>query len=254
MQENKENQDIEETQIIPKEDQSTPIDTQSEPSKKQLQEADRKYDIPQVNDEDNKTNDVGEDREIPAISANDEQTSESDNHSETAASMNDEITKITAFISKLENELNLRNERDKYKDEAIQRMTKQIETYEKGMIKEIKEPLIRDIILLYDSLEKFKKRFLKLENEDLNNEIDLLKDEVEEILYANSIEKIDLAAKEKYNREYHKVKDKVTSNNKEEHLTVKEILRHGFLKEGDVIRKQEIIVIEHLEIETEENE
>lgn len=76
----------------------------------------------------------------------------------------DDLLPFISLINTLKADLGLRSERDKYKDEAIQRMTKQVEQYEKGMIKKIKEPIIRDLILLSDSIETLCKKISNIDN------------------------------------------------------------------------------------------
>jgi molecular chaperone GrpE (heat shock protein) len=156
------------------------------------------------------------------------------------------LLSITSFLNKLEKDLNLRNERDKYKDEAIQRMSKQIEEYEKGFVKKIKEPLIRDLIMLCDTIEKLHKKFCSSGNADLNHEIVLLKEEVDEILFASGVERIELSGNPEYDINHQKIVLKVPTNNPEENMRICKIVRDGYLWDKSLIRKQEITVYEFI--------
>jgi len=159
----------------------------------------------------------------------------------------DDLSVFISLINTLKVDLTLRSERDNYKDEAIHRMTKQVEQYEKGMIKKIKEPIIRDLILLSDSIEKLCRKFRDIENTGLNNELGLLQDEVEEILYTNSVEKINLNDFIEYDKDNQKVVRKIATDNKENDKKIVEVTKSGYLWGNEVIRKQEIVVYEYIE-------
>jgi len=137
-----------------------------------------------------------------------------------------------------------KNERDKYKDEAIIRMQKRLEEYERDLLKSIKEAVIKDIILFYDSLTKFSKKFESgsFSNEEFNKEIKLLKDELLEILFAQNIELIDSNTKQQYDRNYQKVIGTEPTDNADENEIVYQINREGFIWNGNILRKQEVIV------------
>jgi len=167
-------------------------------------------------------------------------------------SLKKKILEVTDFINSVKENLELRNERDKYKDEAIQRMSKQISDYEKGFVEQIKSPLINDVILFYDSLLKFQNKFKDIDNSDLQNEIELLGFEVEEILFRNDIEEIEINIGETYNRDIHKVKSKVETKKDSENSTVNNVIKKGFRSGNKIIRKQEIIINEY--IDNSENE
>ena len=137
-----------------------------------------------------------------------------------------------------------KNERDKYKDEAIIRMQKRLEEYERDLLKSIKESLIKDIILFYDSLTKFSKKFESgsFSNEEFNKEVKFLEDELLEILFAQNIEPTDSKINQKYDRNYQKVIRTEPTDNPDENEIVTQIIREGFIWNGNILRKQEVIV------------
>lgn len=158
-------------------------------------------------------------------------------------------------ISELLSIVKEKNERDKYKDEAIIRMQKRLEEYEKDLFKSIKESLIKDFILFYDSLIKFSDKFGSgsFTNEDFNKEVKLLIDESLEILFAQNIELIDYKANQKYDRNYQKVIRTEPTDNPEENEIVSQIIRDGFIWNGNILRKQEVIVKKFLDKMQNEN-
>lgn len=156
---------------------------------------------------------------------------------------------LSTFVNAIKEDLILRNERDKYKDEAIQRMSKQIADFEKGIFEKIKKELINEIISFYDLLLKFQEKFKSVENKELQNEIDFLETEISNILFNNSIDEIDESIGEDVNRDLHRIKKKVESNDKDKNQKILEVLKKGFIWNNKVIRKQEVIITEFKEKE-----
>ena len=157
------------------------------------------------------------------------------------------VEEIFEFINSINKDIELRNERDKYKDEAIQRMSKQIANFEKDIFEEIKKELINEIISFYDLLLDFQKKFKDIENQELQNEIDLLETEISNILFNNSIDEIDESIGEDVNRDLHRIKKKVESNDIEKNKKILKILKKGFIWNGKLLRKQDVIITEYKE-------
>ena len=134
-----------------------------------------------------------------------------------------------------------------YKDEAIIRMQKRLEEYEKDLLKSIKEILIKDIILFYDSLAKFSKKFepLGANNEDFSQEIKLLQDELLDILFTQNVELIACKTNQKYDRNYQKVIRTEPTDNEDEHEIITQIIRDGFIWNENILRKQEVVLKVH---------
>lgn len=150
------------------------------------------------------------------------------------------IEEISEFINLIKNDVEVRNERDKYKDEAIQRMSKQIADFEKGIFEKIKKELIYEIISFYDLLLNFQKKFKYIENKELQNEIDFLETEISNMLFNNSIDEIDENIGGYINRDFHRIKNKVETDDIEQNQKIQQILKKGFVWNDKVLRKQEV--------------
>lgn len=159
------------------------------------------------------------------------------------------IEEISEFINSIKNDVEVRNERDKYKDEAIQRMSNQIADFEKGIFEKIKKELINELISFYDVLLKFQEKFKSIENKELQNEIDFLETEISNMLFNNSIDEIDENIGGDINRDFHKIKKKIETDNIDENQKIKQILKKGFIWNDKVLRKQEVIITEFKEKE-----
>ena len=77
------------------------------------------------------------------------------------------LENLSNFVNTVKDELIVRNERDKYKDETIQRMSKQIDIFEKGVFENIKKELILEIISFYDMFLNFQEKFNFIENSEI---------------------------------------------------------------------------------------
>lgn len=146
------------------------------------------------------------------------------------------------FLINLQKELKLRNERDKYKDETIHRLTKKIDNLERGKEDEIKISLIKNIIVLHDSIEKFQKKFEYIQDDKLQKDIEFLKDEItDELLFNNDVEPIESAIGDDFNRDIHIAKETFPIELVEKDKTIYSIVKKGFRYKNKVIRKQEVI-------------
>ncbi|MFO8066368.1 MAG: nucleotide exchange factor GrpE [Bacteroidales bacterium] len=163
-------------------------------------------------------------------------------------SIQESLDELNKFAQAVKNDVNLRNERDKYKDEAIQRITRQLDAHEKGLIEHIKKSLIESVIRFYDSLNKFHKKFEYIKDNKLQDEINFLKSEIiDEILYNNDIDEIEEQNGVPFDRRIHLAKKVEYTTNKELDFTVSKVLKKGFVWNDKIIRKQEVIRIEYKE-------
>lgn len=160
------------------------------------------------------------------------------------------IEEISEFINSIKNDIEVRNERDKYKDEAIQRMSKQITDFEKGIFEKIKKELINEIISFYDLLLNFQRKFKNIENKELQNEIDFLETEISNMLFNNSIDEIDENIGGDINRDFHRIKKKVETDDIEKNQKIQQILKKGFVWNEKILRKQEVVITEFKEKES----
>ncbi len=163
----------------------------------------------------------------------------------TAEHVNNQKQEFTDFIGLVQKDLEIRNERDKYKDEAIQRMSAQIADFEKGVFEKIKKGLINEVISFYDLLLTFREKFKALENKELQNEMGFLETEISNILFNNSVEEIEETLGQEVNRDFHKVKEKIETNEIKENRIINKVLKKGFVLNGMTLRKQEVVVFEY---------
>ena len=136
------------------------------------------------------------------------------------------------------------NERMAYKDEAINRMQKRLEEYERGIFKSIKEAILKDIILFFDSLSRFRQKYESspISQDEFLQETSFLQDELLEVLFSQNVEMINVDEDSKYDRDHQKVVKIEDTNNSQDHEKVDKIVRHGFKWDDRILRKQEVVI------------
>lgn len=163
-----------------------------------------------------------------------------DNFKEILQNIIDKISENKNYLLDLRSIIREKTDRDKYKDESILRMQKQINEYEKDLKISIKETLIKEILSFYITFLDFQKKFSKDENQNLIDEIDYLETELSNILFNNGINEIELIEGDELDRMQQRIKSKLLTDDTSRDKTIHKILKKGFVWNDKVIQKQEV--------------
>ncbi len=145
------------------------------------------------------------------------------------------------ILSEIQDTVTKKDEISNFKDEAISRMSKQIEKFEEDIIFKIKENLLKELITIYDSVERLEHKFRGIYEGAVGSEIENLKEEIESMLYRNDVELIPLSVSNEYNKDLQKVLKKEVVFDESSANTI-EIMRQGFTYNEKIIRKQEVLL------------
>lgn len=159
-----------------------------------------------------------------------------DNAPEREASLKD----IQEIKQLLEEDLTNVRKQNTSKDETINRLQNIVYKYEKGFIPSIKEPLIKDLILFKDSLDKFRIMFVEASNV-ITKEISFLKDEIDDIFFSHGIETIHVEGDE-YDRTIQVARKKIVTDNPKLNRKVAEVVKDGYRTDQKILRKQEVVI------------
>lgn len=153
-------------------------------------------------------------------------------------SLKESVSRIEASISSIEKSIS----NHQFKDEAISRMSKQIEGFQQDILDKIRESLVKELITIYDGVERIQKIFER-EEEYILHEIEMLKEEVEAALYRNDVEKVEYDKEDnKYDKNTQRVVKREITHLESEDQTIFKVVREGFKTPHAIIRKQEVII------------
>ncbi len=142
---------------------------------------------------------------------------------------------------------------DKKKDSTIEELYKKLQGYEGDIVFKFEKTHIIDLVYLFDCVTSQKKNIkqnipggitgnTRIEQIGFMESIfDTLIKEIIEILSKYDVELIE-ATSEKLNSEFQKVTNIIQTENQSEDQEVAGILRHGFKRNGKIIRPQEVSV------------
>ncbi len=132
---------------------------------------------------------------------------------------------------------------DETKERMFQLLYQQLKDYKEGLLEGIQKPIIKALLPLYDSIIRVGKVVSShtISEENLKNEIDMIKFELEEILYRmDAVPFIDHP--EVLDRKLHKTIKVIETSDPNEDKQVVEIVRYGFLWKNNILRPEEVII------------
>lgn len=155
-----------------------------------------------------------------------------------------ELLNIKNLIEDLSSQFQSKLKYDKHKEEIIDRLHSENQSYKNDLFKKIIMPFVTEVILLIDDYTSLYKKHSEIEITELDTE-KLLKqfgsipDDLEELLYKNGIESytneedtVDFAKQ--------KVVKTVPTEIPEKDKTICERIKKGYLLEGKIIRQEQV--------------
>lgn len=120
----------------------------------------------------------------------------------------------------------------------------EMQGYKKNFLREAQHPLLLDLMMLYDSIDKLRRNYEQASSVDavtLSQNLDALQAEAEEILGRVGIERMS-ATPEKLDVNLQRAVKTVPTDNPEEHLLVIEQVKSGFVSGDQTLRKEQVVV------------
>lgn len=127
---------------------------------------------------------------------------------------------------------------------AFDRLYEEMQGYKKNFLLEAQRPLLQDLMMLYDSIEKLRRNYEQATAPDprvLAQNLEGLQVEAEEILLRVGIERMTATA-DKLDVATQRAVQTVATANPDENLQVVERVKVGFLCAGQVLRKEQVVV------------
>jgi molecular chaperone GrpE (heat shock protein) len=127
---------------------------------------------------------------------------------------------------------------------AFDRLYDEMQAYKRNFLLEAQRPLLLDLMMLYDSIDKLRRNYDQASTVDpavLSQNLDSLQVEAEEILLRVGIERM-TATPDTLDVNLQKTVKTISTGNPDEHLAVVEHVRSGFLSGGKPLRKEQVII------------
>lgn len=132
---------------------------------------------------------------------------------------------------------------------AFDHLYDEMQGYKKNFLREAQRPLLTDLMLLCDSVEKLRQSYETKSDIDvptLRQNLETLQVEVEEILARSGVERM-LATPERLDVRLQQAIKTVSTENPEEHLAVVDRLRAGFICSEQAMRKELVVVKKYIQ-------
>lgn len=130
---------------------------------------------------------------------------------------------------------------------AFDHLYEEMQAYKKNFLREAQRPLLLDLMMLYDSIDKLRRNYeqgAEVVTATLCQNLDALQVEAEEILGRVGIERMSLTP-EKLDVNLQRAVKTISTDDPEEHLRVVEQLGAGFMSDGRPLRKEQVVVRKH---------
>jgi len=127
---------------------------------------------------------------------------------------------------------------------AFDHLYEEMQAYKKNFLTEAQRPLLLDLMMLYDSIDKLRRNYERTSPVDavaLSQNLDGLQVEAEEILLRVGVERM-TATPDKLDISLQRAVSTVPTEHPEEHLLVVEQVRSGFVSGGQPLRKEQVVV------------
>jgi len=148
-------------------------------------------------------------------------------------------------LALLVNQLKQVHEQADHKEGTLARMTEALESTTHDLWERGEKPLLLDLLMFYDSLQWFQSSLLEQDvaRDVVAESYQHLIDEFLELLGRRDV--LPMNAKRTFNSETHRVVRSVPTTIEQDDGRVLQVVRKGFMRDADVLRKEEVLVLTH---------
>jgi molecular chaperone GrpE len=160
--------------------------------------------------------------------------------------MADNIKRVLLMQEQLVNEFQTKLKYDRYKEKIIDNLHRELQEHKNNIRKKLLQPLIMDIILVWDDMNKMLEFYGNKESHELDPKkllklLEGFKSDLEEVLYRQQVEPFSLG-EGVFDPVRQKVGQKIKTNEPALHKKVERTIRAGFEWDGDIIRPEIVAV------------
>jgi molecular chaperone GrpE (heat shock protein) len=143
---------------------------------------------------------------------------------------------------------NARLRYDARKDEVIQKLTEQLNVLSRESRQAEKGPLLHDVILLTDSIARFRAKLMSKEHwdmTDLSGPFEVVVAEATEVLERQDVVEWIPTGDRQVDRKFQRALSTVATSDPSADGEVVEVIRRGYVLNGGLFRPQEVSVAKH---------
>lgn len=128
--------------------------------------------------------------------------------------------------------------------EAFNKLYEEMQGYKRNFLREAQNPLLQDLMLLYDSIDTMRRNYANASTVDvatLYSNLEALQVEAEEVLARSGVERM-FATPERLDVRLQQAVKVIPTDDPEEDLVVVDHLKAGFLSGERAMRKEKVVV------------
>jgi molecular chaperone GrpE (heat shock protein) len=153
------------------------------------------------------------------------------------------LTKLETTIAELTQLFKEKIDHDEAKKKLIEIMTTQLQQYEKNFVFEkFQKRVFLDLIQLFDRIEDVKRHVTSSELEDFCVHLDSFQTEILQILGRHGVTLIENAPK-RFNEDFQEAIVRKSTPNPEEDNLIVEVTKRGFLYQGVILLRPEMVAV-----------
>jgi molecular chaperone GrpE (heat shock protein) len=155
------------------------------------------------------------------------------------------LSEAVEHLESLVNQLKQVHEQVDSREDTLARMTEALEATTHDLWERGEKPLLLDLLMFYDSLQWFQSSLLEQDvaRDVVAESYQHLIDEFLELLGRRDVLAMD--AKRTFDSERHRAVRAVPTTIEQDDGRVLQVVRRGFMRDEDVLRKEEVLVLTH---------
>lgn len=167
------------------------------------------------------------------------------NNEETLAEVRSEITKLQELQQSLNAEFMAKLKYDQHKESLIDRLHKEVQEYKQDLVKSTMMPVINDLIMVIDGIQKLTENHRSSEQpvdpEKILKQMEMITGDIEEVLYRQGVEPYE-SLEDTFNPLKQKVHSTEMTLDAEKEKKIARRYRKGYEWDGKNIRKEFVSV------------
>lgn len=176
------------------------------------------------------------------------------NQNEMLTDLSEQVQMIVATQQQIKQDFNAKLKYDEHKEHLINKLHKELQTYKDDVVKSAIKPLIHDLIMLNDTIDKLVHNYRSseepLDAESILAQLENVTVDIEDVLYRQGIESFN-CLEDKVNLNKQQILQTVKTNDGTKEKQIAQRMRKGYEWDDTIVRKEVVKVYVYDENEGE---